>query len=297
MKMREALWIGIGRSGCPSPLPPNRTGGFPASGFPVGGFTAERIDRSEPEQCGETARAQPGQRRLPGIPKGIVNMASEVIEGARPVALATLVPGRLARRHSRRCRLPRFPLWSSTFLRPFAPDPLQILLRSYGRSDSCPSPSWTLSLNACSTYGQGSLIHALGLPTILSPTTCVGSALPGHVTHRQVEARLLLHGTTPNENSRLRQSSAGSPPDAGRIEFRFLPHAGEVLRTGRSPPAAPHPVSPRRSCSRLQATLTWRELSSLRPSALSGAHCGSSSYRFPPSIHTANVQGAAEEER
>jgi hypothetical protein len=25
--------------------------------------------------------------------------------------------------------------------------------------------------------------------------------------------------------------------------------------------------------------------------------CGSSSYRFPPSIHTANVQGAAEEER
>ena len=41
--------------------------------------------------------------------------------------------------------------------------------------------------------------------------------------------------------------------------------------TGRSPPAAPHPVSPRRSCSRLQVTLTWRGLPPLRPSALSGA--------------------------
>jgi len=190
-------------------------------------------------------------------------MASEVIDGGRPVTLATMVPGRLARGHSRRCRLPRFPLSPSTFLRPFAPGPLQTLLSSYGRSDSCPSLSWTLSLNACSTYGQGSLIHALSLPAILSPTTCVGSALPGHVTHRQVEARVLLYGTNPNENSRLRHCTAGSPPNAGRIEFRFLPLPGEVLRTGRSPPAAPHPVSPRRSCSRLQATLSWRELSSL----------------------------------
>jgi len=31
------------------PLPPNRTGGSPASGFPVGGLTAERIDR--PPSC------------------------------------------------------------------------------------------------------------------------------------------------------------------------------------------------------------------------------------------------------
>ena len=185
-------------------------------------------------------------------------MAREVIDGGKPVTLATMVPGRLARGHSRRCRLPRFPLAPSTFLRPFAPDPLQTLRSSYGRSDSCPPRSWTLRRNACSTYGQGSLIHALSLPTILSPTTCVGSALPGHVTHRQVEPRSLPHG-----NSGLRHCTAGSPPDAGRIEFRFLPLPGEVLRTGRSPPAAPHPVSPRRSCSRLQATLTWRGLSSL----------------------------------
>jgi len=68
--VQTEVWIGIGRSGCPSPLPPNRTGGFPASGFPVGGFASERIDRSEPERCGETARAQPGQRELPGIPQG-----------------------------------------------------------------------------------------------------------------------------------------------------------------------------------------------------------------------------------
>ena len=39
------------------PLPPPRhggTGGSPASGSPVSGVTFERIDRSEPERCGES---------------------------------------------------------------------------------------------------------------------------------------------------------------------------------------------------------------------------------------------------
>jgi hypothetical protein len=36
--------IGIERSVYPFPLPPNRTGGSPASGFPVGGFTSKRND-------------------------------------------------------------------------------------------------------------------------------------------------------------------------------------------------------------------------------------------------------------
>jgi len=108
-----------------------------------------------------------------------------------------MVPGRLARGHSRRCRLPRFPLSPSTFLRPFAPDPLQTLLSSYGRSDSCPPRSWTLSLNACSTYGQGSLIHAPGLPTILSPTTCGRSVSPRYATFRRIESRSLPYGSSP----------------------------------------------------------------------------------------------------
>jgi hypothetical protein len=172
-------------------------------------------------------------------------MASPSIFGSRPVTLAAMVPVGLARRHSRRCPLRRSSRSSSTFLRPLAPGPLQTLRGSYGRCDSCPPDSMTLKLSVCSTCGQVSLVHALDLPTILSPTTCAGSALPGHVTHRKVEPRALLHGPTPNENSGLRHYTAGSPPHAGRIEFL-------LVRTGRSPPVASHPVSRRRSYLRLQ---------------------------------------------
>ena len=119
-------------------------------------------------------------------------------------------------------------------------------------------------MNSGSCDEQVSLIHAPGLPTIPSPTTCGCSVSSGHVTHRRVEPRLLPHGSSPNGNSGLRHSLAGSPHHTGRIEFL-------IVRTGRSPPAAPHPVSPRRSCRRLQVTLTWRGLSPLQPGALSGA--------------------------
>src|SRR5271157_4743618 len=111
---------------------------------------------------------------------------------------------------------------------------------------------------------QVSLIHAPDLPTIPSPTTCVRSVSPRHVTCRRIEPRLLPNGSSPNGNSGLRPSLAGSPRITGRIEFL-------IVRTSRSPPAAPHPVSPRRSCSRLQVTLTWRGLSPLQSGALSGA--------------------------
>ena len=123
-----------------------------------------------------------------------------------------------------------------------------------------PSPG----MNTGSWHEQVSLIHAPGLPTIPSPTTCGRSASSGHVTPRRVEPRSLPHGSSPNGNSGLRHSLAGSPRHTGRIEFL-------IVRTGRSPPAAPHPVSPRRSCRRLQVTLTWRGLSPLQPGALSGA--------------------------
>ncbi len=154
---------------------------------------------------------------------------------------------------------------SSTFLRPFAPDPLQALLRSYGRSDSCPPGSSAFSRHELRLlHEQVSLIHAPGLPTIPSPTTCGRSVSSGHATPRRIEPRSLPHGSSPNGNSGLRHSLAGSPHLTGRIEFL-------IVRTGRSPPAAPHLVSPRRSCSRLQVTLTWRGLSPLQPGALSGA--------------------------
>src|SRR5204863_1161893 len=84
------------------------------------------------------------------------------------------------------------------------------------------------------------------------------------VSIRRVGPRLLPHGITPNGNSGLHLSLADSPHHTGRIEF-------VILRTGRSPPAALHLVLRRRSCSRLQVTLTWRGLSPLQPGALSGA--------------------------
>ncbi len=154
---------------------------------------------------------------------------------------------------------------SSTFLRPFAPGPLQTLRRSYGRSDSCSPGSSALRRHELRLSDeQVSLIHSLDLPTIPSPTTCGRSVSPRHVTCRRIGPRSLPHGSSPNGNSGLHLSLADSPHHAGRIEFL-------IVRTGRSPPAAPHPVSPRRSCSRLQVTLTWSGLSPLQPGALSGA--------------------------
>jgi hypothetical protein len=202
-------------------------------------------------------------------------MSSRWIAGLKPVTLATMVPGGTARRHSHRCRLLRFPHSSSTSLRSLRSLAVTPLPRYDGRSDSCPPLSETLPRNACSPCGQVSLIHAFSLPTILSPTTGGGSALPRHATCRQVEPRLLPYG-----NSGLRHCTASSPPHVGRIEFSFLSYRRDFLRTGRSPPAAPHPVLPRRSCSRLQVTLTWRGLSPLRLNALSGARCGSNGCRF-----------------
>src|SRR5208337_2807551 len=156
--------------------------------------------------------------------------------------------------------------YSSTFLRPFAPDPLQALPGSYGRSDSCPPGSSAFLRHELRLlHEQVSLIHAPGLLTIPSPTTCGCCLSSGHATHRRIAPRFHpTTGSSPNGNSGLRHSLAGSPHLTGRIEFL-------IVRTGRSPPAAPHPVSPRRSCRRLQVTLTWRGLSPLQPCALSGA--------------------------
>src|SRR5205807_8424283 len=156
--------------------------------------------------------------------------------------------------HYVRGGLPRFVRHVSTFLRPFAPDPL----RPFSATLDALTPAGLLGTR------QVSLIPALGLPTIPSPTTYGRSASPRHVPCRRVGSRPHPHGETPIGNPRLRHSLAGSPRRAGRIEF-------VILRTGRSPPAALHPVSRRRSCSQLQVTLTWRGLSPLRPSALSGA--------------------------
>jgi len=153
---------------------------------------------------------------------------------------------------------------SSTFLRPFAPGPLRPFLATMDALTPTRSVAAVLGLFPAATRSapreQVSLIHAFSLAAIPSPTICGSSASPRHVTYRRVGSR--QHPSS--GNSRLRLSLAGSPLHADRIEF-------VTLRTSRSPPAAPHPASRRRSCRQLQVTLTWRGLSPLRPTALSGA--------------------------
>jgi hypothetical protein len=163
----------------------------------------------------------------------------------------------LARRHSAaRIRpVPGGP--SSTSLRPLAPSPLRPFFATMDALTPARSVEPVLGLSPAASrsapHEQVSLIHALGLPAIPSPTACGRSVSPRHVTCRRIGPRLHPHGRYPNGNSGLRHSLAGSPHHAGRIEF-------VILRTGRSPPAALHPVSRRRSCSRLQVNVNLERI-------------------------------------
>jgi len=156
---------------------------------------------------------------------------------------------------------------ASTFLRSLRSRPVTALRRYYGRSDSCSLRRGSARVISRRPPDrllreQVSLIHALGLPTIPSPTTCGCSASPGHVTYRRVEPRVHPYGTPPNGNSGLRPPLADSPHHTGRIEF-------VILRTSRSPPAALHLASQRPSCSRLQVIVDLdRTFASLTKCAL-----------------------------
>ena len=123
--------------------------------------------------------------------------------------------------------------------------PVTALPRSYGRSDSCSlRPGSARALPSGHRFGS----PRAGLPD--SRTRPSDHSVSNHLrTLRLVRARypstdrteIASPRASPNGNSGLRHSLAGSPHHAGRIEFL-------IVRTGRSPPAAPHPVSPRRSC-------------------------------------------------
>ena len=113
---------------------------------------------------------------------------------------------------------------------PFAPSPLRDFVATMGAlTPAGPSP----------TMGQVSLIHVSDLPISPSPTT--PQALDADFARYPSS-----HRVSCLRRSRLHLFPAGSPTLTGRIEF-------VTLRMDRSPPAAPHPASRRRSCSRLQA--------------------------------------------
>ena len=156
-------------------------------------------------------------------------------------ALVEKSPAGLALRHLRRLEFCSWPCFPSTSLRALCSIPVTGLLRSYGRSDSCPvgsSVPWREHEHRLCP-GQVSLLHASELPISPSPPThqSLDVAFARYPSAHRVSR---LHG------SRLHHALAGSPNLAGRIEFVFL-------RMDRSPPAAPHLASRRRSCSRLQA--------------------------------------------
>jgi hypothetical protein len=113
---------------------------------------------------------------------------------------------------------------------PFAPSPLRDFFATTGAlTPAGHSP----------TMGQVSLIHVSDLPIPPSPTTpqALDVDFARYPSSRRVSCL---------RRSRLHHFPAGSPTLTGRIEF-------VILRMDRSPPAAPHPASRRRSCSRLQA--------------------------------------------
>jgi hypothetical protein len=142
-------------------------------------------------------------------------------------------------RHSRCYRRHRSAQFESTFLRPFAPLPL----RSFLATTSALTPAHsalrdTGSMNTFSLSKQVSLIHSSDLPD---------HSVSNHLMPRWRRfCTLPLSSTAFRSRSRLRLQMAGSSIAPGRIEF-------VILRTDRSPPAALHHASLRRSCIRLQA--------------------------------------------
>ena len=149
-------------------------------------------------------------------------------------------PACLARGHSRWLRFCLDRRDSSTSLPPLAPSPL----RDFSATMEALTPvrpalrPLTGCMNTVPFSEQVSLIHASSRPIIPSPTTL---GLPPSLLHPTPQRVGLLTRVGPGFaiESQARQLS-------GRIAF-------VILRTDRSPPAAPHPASRRRSSSWLQA--------------------------------------------
>jgi hypothetical protein len=131
----------------------------------------------------------------------------------------------------------------STFLCSLRSTPITEFPRYYGHSDSCGAgSSRTTPMNA-SLLGstQVSLLDPHHLPDHSAVTHPLP---PGHCFDT---LPLSVTGfRSSSERSGLRLCTAGSSRSAGRITF-------VILRTDRSPPVAPHPVSRRRSYLWLQA--------------------------------------------
>jgi len=205
-------------------------------------FTSLRIDRQTQGLARDHTVSWIARQRTPRIDSSETRQHGEsTMTSVLHRALVEKAPTGLALRHSRQWFFYSSPGSPSTSLRSLCSIPITGLHRYYGRSDSCPVGSsvalWQHEHRLCSE--QVSLLNAPELPIPPSPTTrqSLDVAFARYPS---------AHRVSQSPGSRLPLSLAGSPALAGRIEF-------VILRMDRSPPAAPHPASRRRSCSRLQA--------------------------------------------
>ena len=145
--------IGVGRADWSRlPLPPNRTGGFPASGSPVDGLTFMRVDRPKhgrsPDCTAPVRRRRCCASVIQAKPLASFHSRDESRQQARcpdtrfghlPQRVESGRSGLLSQRHCRRCVF-RLSGHCAFHLPASLRSPgVTRLRRYYGRSDSCPA--------------------------------------------------------------------------------------------------------------------------------------------------------------
>ena len=239
--------IGVGRADwLRLPLPPNRTGGSPAYGSPVGGFTSKRIDETS---MGSGQVQQP----LLGSPMGDPGTAPRDEGRQQPcrslrrfeprhvcLALSAVLSPYARYEHSSRGFFRRLELHVSTSLHPFAPPELPGFNATMGALTPARRLFVSLSGTMNSAWTRTGLSASCVWPSDHSASNHpVGPVIA--LTHYPSASR-----ASGSLRSGLRLNPGGSPRD--KAESSSL-----ALRTGRSPPVAPHPASRRRSYVQLQA--------------------------------------------
>ena len=227
--------------GLTSPLPPNWTGGFPASSFPVSGVSARCVPllprtRNSGQTCG-ACQVNFARR---------VSLRCIASRAQASVCLPFFCPSS--------CHLPAS-LGSTLVTRFFATmDALTPVGRFFGPSgherrvmpDRSPCLPRLHFLPFCLQPPDGDVAALLSL-TVSFSTRSLSCWPAPPATARLFPVREA--GAT----GRTSHSARRLVPPSGRIEFTLLIYVVALLRTGSSPPAAPHPVSPRRSSLRSQA--------------------------------------------
>jgi len=210
----------------------------------------------------------PRENQRAASPPRLANMNKSTAPRGLHRAPAEKLRLAIASRHSRRSWLCLLLTYPSTFLRSLRSIPITGLLRSYGRSDSCPAGSSV----ACSQHehrlypGQVSLLHVTDLPIPPSPTT---PQAPSAAFARYPSAHW-VSCSSQVQASPFRSRLAG-PDRPNRVRYP----TDESFTSCCSPP--------RLTTTQLQSVTgrrayAWRGLSPLW-SARSQAHCGGSPTR------------------